>query len=76
MGKRERNGPTHTLLMTLRPPAPKNIAFNRQVGKTSLVHDGPLWIRVNSALLISGLFQANADLFCLQLCRRSRCGKV
>lgn len=33
MGKRERNGPTHTLLMALRPPAPKNIAFNGQGGK-------------------------------------------
>lgn len=30
LGKREKKGPTHTRLMVLRPPAPKNIAFNWQ----------------------------------------------
>lgn len=33
LGKRERRGPTHTLLTVLWPPAPKNIAFNWQGGK-------------------------------------------
>lgn len=33
LGKREKRGPTHTLLMVLRPAAPKNIAFNWQDGK-------------------------------------------
>lgn len=33
LGKTERKGPTHNLLTVLRPPAPKNIAFNWQGGK-------------------------------------------
>lgn len=38
LGKRERRGPTHTMLMVLRPPAPKHIAFNWEGGK---VFTGP-----------------------------------
>lgn len=40
VGKREWRGPTHTLIMLSRPPAPKNIAFNQQGGKD---FTGPWW---------------------------------
>lgn len=66
-GKRERGGPTHTRLMVLRPPAPKNIAFNRHGGnhftspwRTSLSQE-------HSSS--SAVFRLMQILFRLQLCR-------
>ena len=44
LGRRERRGPTQTLLTVLRPPAPKNIAFNLQGVKG---FTGPWWTRIS-----------------------------
>lgn len=68
LGKRERRGPTHTLLTVLRPPAPKNIAFNWQGGND---FTGPLrtsWSQDRSSSSSWTIFSLMQILFCLQLC--------
>lgn len=69
LGKRERRGPTHTLLTVLRPPAPKNIAFNWQ-GENNFT--GPWRTSWSQGRLSSSsswaIFSLMQILFCLQLC--------
>lgn len=59
LGKRDRRGPTHTRLTVLRPPAPKNIAFNWQVGRD---FTGPSRTKSGLVFFLSGDFQSNVDL--------------
>lgn len=59
LGKRERRGPTHTLLMLRWPPAPKNIALKRR-GRKGFT--GP--VRTS---LCQGLFTSHTVVSLMQI---------
>lgn len=66
LGKRERRGPTHTLLMLRRPPAPKNIALNRQ-GRRGFT--GPVWTSWCQNLFVYPTILSVTQISRPQLCR-------